>query len=642
MNNRITQPSGMAGSDAWNAVLRDLAGKNNYFFLETNMVIHEERRNYLFLEPEEEVCARAPGEVEAAFARIEAGVRGGLYAAGLFSYELGYCLENIFEPPEPDSFPLLWVGLYKKPAVFDVVAGDWAEGCPPRGIQPVPVDAPVPFFELTEPGLSETYPEYEQKINEVKRRIENGDTYQINHTMRLDFFHRGDPIGLYMRLRERQKVAYSGMWRNGEMSALSLSPELFFRVDGGEIETRPMKGTAPPGDETGGDEAAAFIGGDEKNRAENVMIVDLLRNDLGRIAREGTVSAPRLFEIERYETLRQMTSTVRAQLAPEVGVSDLFKSLFPSGSVTGAPKISSMKIIRSLERRPRRIYTGAIGFMAPQMKSAVFNVAIRTVCMNGARGEMGIGGGITYDSTPESEWGEALLKADFLLSGLNDMPARDFSLIETLLWTPDGGFFLLEQHMERMEGSARRFGIVFDERNARAALDSAASGMSAGAGSLRVRLTLSNAGILSVESAAMPASPDNARRRFTISDRTVISTNLFLRHKTTVRKMYDEELAKHSGAGFFDVVFLNEKGELTEGARTNLAARIGGELFTPPAECGLLEGVFRRSLLEAGKARERILYPRDLEDAQAVYLCNSVRGLFEAGYGRPEFLNRQR
>ncbi len=653
----------------WDKLLDSLAGEDNYFFLETNLSSEADSRNYLFLNPIEEINVRASGEAEAGFARIEEAVEDGLYAAGLFSYELGYSLDEAFEPPPAGRLPLMSVGLYRDPGVYDVRRGAWnrealriaaaANGSLGHGA-----------FSVSEPAISETYPVYERNIGEIKRLIERGDTYQINYTVRLDFFLRGDPLALYIDLRGRQKVAYSGMWRRGDMSVLSFSPELFFRIEGGEIEVRPMKGTAPRGAADAEDaEITRFLESDTKNRAENIMIVDLLRNDLGRVSQKGSVSVPRLFEVEKYETLFQMTSTVKAKLAPDAGIRRIFSSLFPSGSVTGAPKISSMRIIRSLEKRPRGIYTGAIGFIAPQRRKAVFNVSIRTVSVAGGRAEMGIGGGIVYDSTPESEWREALLKAGFLLSGLSDMSPMDFSLIETFLWLPvlcrslkqtesrefggddrnlffnsescprnseDGGLFLEKLHFERLAGSAKHFGFKYDESAAKEAIAAAVADPQHAARPLRVRLLLGRDGGISVTVGDPGALPPDAIPRFTLSDKTVLSSNPFLRHKTTVRNFYDEERAASKKHGFFDVVFMNERGELTEGAITNLFVRIGGALYTPPAECGLLEGVFRRHLLETGEARERVLYPRDLAAADEVFLCNSVRGMLRAEYVMPD------
>ncbi len=594
--------------------------------LETNLDAGGGRRNYLFADPVEEITAADPEEAVRAFKRIEEGVAAGLHAAGFFSYELGYCLEDSLKQLIGGRVGrVIDVGLYEAPLVFDA---DRASG----------LSGACGGFHVSEFTLSETFPAYEKKIAEIKRGIEAGETYQINYTFKVDFQFSGDPAGLYLALREKQPTSYSAILRSGGEWVLSLSPELFFRIEGDRIETRPMKGTVRRGADPEEDSRLAeFLASDEKNRAENLMIVDLIRNDLGRVAVEGSVVAPSLFVVEKYETLYQMTSEVRARLSPGVGVEEIFRSIFPSGSVTGAPKISSMKIIGALENGPRGVYTGAIGFIAPRRERAVFNIAIRTLAVSGGRGEMGVGGGIVYDSQPESEWDEALLKARFLTSCASSTAAAAFSLIETLLWSAGEGFFLLELHLQRMSGSAAGFGISFDANEAVAALASAVEELSPEEGPRRVRLLLGADGRYSAESREF--KPLAGGQRFEVSPKTVLSSGPFLRHKTTVRNFYDREHAAAAARGLFDIVFMNERGEITEGAISNILVLMDGELLTPPVECGLLPGVYRRHLLETGEAMESKLTPADLERAEKIYLCNSVRGMVEvtAGGSRGRF-----
>jgi len=450
----------MNNQNQWNRLVLSLAGRDDYFFLETNLVNDTERYNYLFLEPEEIVTVAAGEDPGPALERIEAAVNDGLYAAGYFSYELGYCLEDRFDAPGQYPLPLLHMGLYRNPYVFDVEAGKWLDGRAPQ----IPDGCSTsPDFAIADPLLNETWPVYKKNIEEVKRRIELGDTYQINYTLRINFTLQGDPLGLYLHLRDKQKVSYSGVLRSGDVSVLTLSPELFFRVKDGAVEVRPMKGTVRRGKDQGEDEQlSSFLNNDVKNRAENVMIVDLLRNDLGRVSVEGSVNVPSLFDVEPYETLYQMTSTVKSELKPDMSLKKLISCIFPSGSVTGAPKISSMQIIRELENSPRGVYTGSVGFIGPHMKNMVFNVAIRTVAAKGAEGEMGIGGGIVYDSEPDSEWKEALLKGNFLLGSLEVIGPTEFSLIETMLHTREQGYFLARLHLERLLFSADHFGFSCD------------------------------------------------------------------------------------------------------------------------------------------------------------------------------------
>jgi para-aminobenzoate synthetase / 4-amino-4-deoxychorismate lyase len=608
----------------WDDLLPSFAGRDDILFLETRLTSDGEHLNYLFLNPTDEIIVRTPEETPDAFDRMERAVRDGLYAAGFFSYELGYCLdEGVFEPPAPQSFPLLHIGLYSDPAVFDTAAGKWVSSRPPENIC-YTGKAAQPIFSISEPVVNETINSYEQKIAEIKRLIERGDTYQINYTVRLNFGFAGNPLGLYLYLREKQKTAYSAFWRAGPRSILSFSPELFFRIADGAIEARPMKGTIGRGVDAEEDlSLAEFLRNDEKNRAENVMIVDLLRNDLGRTAAPRSVSTTRLFNIERYETLHQMTSTVTARLDPGTSPRGLLASLFPCGSVTGAPKISSMKIIRELERGPRGIYTGAIGFIGPAMRRAAFNVSIRTVRIDGGQGELGIGGAIVYDSGAREEWNEALLKGKFFISSFSDVKPSDFSIIETMFWQPEEGFSLIDLHLDRLMRSARRFGFTCDTDAIRDRLDDAVKNDSAPA---RVRLLLSPRGEISVAANVFIPGPADMSLRCAFSSYSVISTNPFLQHKTTLRTFYDSQHAEFARRGFFDVIFTNERGEVTEGTITNVLAKFGNELFTPPLECGLLPGVYRRYLLEAGIVREKTLYPSDLDAAEEILLCNSVRG----------------
>jgi len=389
-----------------------------------------------------------------------------------------------------------------------------------------------------------------------------------------------------------------------------------------QITTRPMKGTWPRGLDSSEDALAALaLHHDEKNRSEHIMIVDLLRNDLGRICSTGTVRADDLFRVERYPTLLQMTSTVSGKLRPSVGWYELFRSLFPSGSITGAPKISTMRIIRSLEAAPRGIYTGSIGFIAPS-GDATFNVAIRTLVVDKNTVTMGVGGGIVYDSDPTAEFAECHLKARFLT---RTQPA--FDLIETLLW--NDGYTLLPLHLDRLQGSCDYFDRRFDAAEIESRLDALAATF-APLSRHRVRLTLDSRGQVALTHS--PLGPNTSECKVMLASERTSSTDVFLRHKTTHRPLYDRLFAEAQQAGFDEVLFCNERGELTEGAISNLFVRIDGRLYTPPLACGVLPGVFRRHLLEAvPSAEERVLTLGDLRAATDIYLCNSVRGLRKAG-----------
>ncbi len=611
----------------WRHAVNSVRNLDDFVLLETGLPTCGERHNFIFTAPEKQFAPRTKHEAETAIDDIGNGVRDGLWAAGFFTYELGYCFEDAFEPPAPQSLPLLRLGLYREPLIFDTESGGLLSG--DISSLPVPRHPAENGFSISEPVLSETRQRYDSNISRIKRLIERGDTYQINHTFRLNFQACGDPVALYMRLRDRQNAAYSGIVRDGDTWILCLSPELFFRISGGRIEVRPMKGTAKRGANAEEDaRLKGFLRSDEKNRAENVMILDLLRNDLGRVGLPCSVRVSRLFDIETYKTLFQMTSTAVADLDPSIGLRDLLSRLFPSGSITGAPKIRSMQIIRELENTPRGVYTGSIGFIAPGMKSSVFNVAIRTVTIRGTDAELGIGGGIVYDSQPQSEWDEALLKAGFLLGCFEENGPRDFALIETIRWTPGEGYFLPDAHLRRLGASAAELGFGFDAEKIMKLLHDTERNFD-DPGGRRVRLLMNRDGAVTLESSGLPSAP-RLPSLTAIAEKAVLSSNPFLRHKTTVRGFYDRQLTEYRSRGFFDVIFTNERGEITEGAISNVIIEKDGKLYTPPLRCGLLNGVMRGHLVERGEAVEKELYPEDLREAGALYLCNSVQGMVKA------------
>jgi para-aminobenzoate synthetase/4-amino-4-deoxychorismate lyase len=378
-----------------------------------------------------------------------------------------------------------------------------------------------------------------------------------------------------------------------------------------------MKGTAARGRTSAEDaEIAERLRNDAKNCSENVMIVDLLRNDLGRLCAFGSVRVEELFATERYPTLWQMTSTVTGELRADVGYYDIFRALFPCGSVTGAPKVRAMQLLGQMENSPRGVYTGAIGFFSREQ--TVFNVAIRTLEVNGGNARMGVGSGIVIDSNAADEYRECLLKAEFLTKR-----EEPFSLIETLKW--DGGFSLLELHLDRLEDSAAYFGFDCDREEVKAALMEAASGFG-DVGARRVRLLLDAKGCVHVEAAAFGAQGESgvvciAAQRTDPRDR-------FLFHKTTRRALYDAALKAATAAGFTDVLFLNQDEQVTEGAISNVFVEKDGRWYTPPIECGVLSGVYRRYLLETRPGiEERVLYLDDVRNADGIYLTNALRGL---------------
>ena len=575
-------------------------------------------RSLLYAEPERVITAYAPEEVDAALDQISAGLAQGLHAAGFFAYELGYCLEPKLSGllPTDRNVPLLWIGLFREPRPLDDAGTRaWLErhGAAER--------AKISGLKLSWPRG-----QYDRAFASVEDYIAAGDVYQINLTMKYHFGFEGDPVALYAALRRKQRVAYSALIRTPELDILSLSPELFFRREGKHISTRPMKGTAPRG-RTPREDARlkTWLAVDEKQRAENLMIVDLLRNDLGRVAKIGSVEVTDLFTVETYRSVHQMTSGITAELRSDMGLKDMLRALFPCGSVTGAPKVRAMEIIAELEGAPRGVYTGAIGHIAPS-GNAQFNVAIRTVVLQGARGEMGIGGGIVADSKVDSEYEECLLKAHFLTKV--DAP---FELIETLRFERGKGFHLLERHLARLQSSAAHFGYPVSREAVLAALDAEAAKIT-GPVAL-VRLLLGEDGAITITSTPIELPTRDTVWRFVISHQRLDEKDPLFYHKTTRRQFFDREMERQKAlTGCDEVVFLNKKGELTEGTRTNLFIELGGRLFTPALASGLLAGTLREELLDLPRAAasEAVLTPQDLLAAERVYLGNSVRGLIRA------------
>lgn len=576
----------------------------------------------LFTEPLEIVSAQEPGEVSAAIEALEAGLKRGLSAAGFFAYELGYVLEPKLRGllPPGRNVPLLWFGLYKAPRKMDEADVEhWLATHTRSG-----------SYQFTSVTTVWDRAQYVERFSAAQEKIRAGDIYQINLTFKARFRLEGSPLTFYQDLRKRQRVAYGAIVDTGEVTVLSASPELFIEQHGRVVSTRPMKGTAPRGGTPEADsEARRVLASDAKQRAENLMIVDLMRNDLGRIAEIGSVEVTDLFTVETFRTLHQMTSGVRAKLNADISLLDLLKAIFPPGSVIGAPKIRAMELISDYETEPRGVYCGAIGHIAPN-GDALFNVAIRSpVIFRDGRGEMGIGSGVVYDSAGTKEYDECLLKMKFLTD-----PPKAFELIETLLHEADSGYWLIEGHLDRLEASAKYFGFEFDRAKVVAALAREVDGR--GGERLRVRLLLAEDGTVVVASTPFPKSATPPIMGFVVSEKRLESTNQFLFHKTTRRELYDAEWQHYAETLKSDeVIYLNERGEVAEGSRTNIFVEKDGMLLTPPLSSGLLPGVLRSSLLKDGRAREAVLTLDDLKQAKAIFLGNSVRGLVEAKPIRP-------
>jgi para-aminobenzoate synthetase/4-amino-4-deoxychorismate lyase len=556
--------------------------------------------------------ARVPSEVDAAFAALDRAGGEGLHAAGYLSYELGYLLEGTLahRMPAQRSVPLLWFGLFRSRQDFDGPEID-------RQLEELSEGrayaSPLAYGETPE--------QHAEKVSRILGYIGAGDVYQVNLTFPAHFRFAGDPLALYRRLRGRMKGGYGGYIFDGNRSLLSFSPELFFRIENGVLTTRPMKGTRPRGsDEREDARLRSDLAASEKDRAENLMIVDLIRNDVGRVAKIGTVKVHGMFGIETYPTVHQMVSTVTAELREDVTPSGVVRALFPCGSVTGAPKIRAMEIIRELEASPRDLYCGAMGYFSPG-GSARFNVSIRTLKIDGNEGVLGIGSGIVSDSDARDEYSECLVKARYYAE---ERPP--ISLIETLGYEPGKGFIRGDLHLERLARSASALGIPFDSVKVTRAMEACAAQQS---GPTRVRLELFEDGTLTTEARNFTHDMPSAWT-YAISEKRLPSCDALARYKTSWRAIYDEEYARlHALTGCDQVIFLNKRGEVAEGNFTNVFLRRGGRLLTPPLTSGVLDGCLRRALIESGECTEAVIRPSDLEEGE-VFLGNSLRGLVPA------------
>jgi para-aminobenzoate synthetase/4-amino-4-deoxychorismate lyase len=552
-------------------------------------------RARLLTRPAEVIETRDPAEVAACLDRLKAARR---HAAGFLAYETGFALEPkltpLATPPDDADPPLLWFGLFERSEEVDAAAllpdphGAWA-------------GRPRPLVARED---------YEAMVARIREHIFAGDLYQANLTFQAEVRTAGDPLAVYAALRARAGAGWGGLVFTGTHWLLSFSPELFFTLEGGRLTTRPMKGTAP----RTADPAA--LRDDPKQRAENLMIVDLLRNDLAHVATPGSVEVPDLFAVETYPTLLQMTSTVTAELAAGLTAADVLRALFPCGSITGAPKIRAMEIIAGLESRRRNAYTGAIGRIGAD-GDAAFNVAIRTLVLRAGESvaRLGLGAGIVADSAPAEEWRECVAKGEFVQTG------RSFDLIETIRFDPEEGMAELERHLARMKSTAEALDFRFDRHHARNELQAATFGLKA---PRKLRLLLSRTGAIAIETRPLAPLPP-APVAVALVPLPVDPADFRLRHKTSDRGFYD---AARRAAGTFEIVFHDEDGFLTEGSFTSLFVERDGLLLTPPLSRGLLPGVLRAQLIEEGRAREAELRLEDL--AGRFYIGNAVRGLIAA------------
>ncbi len=564
--------------------------------------------SYLFQDPVRSLVADDEVSLPALFQELSLALAEGFYVAGLLEYEAGFGFERVRNRPVTDG-RLAWFGVYREPQIADQVA---------------PAAPAAATSLLREPlclAMETSLAEYLRRVAAAKRYIEAGDTYQVNLTTEMQSSYAGSALDLYNALAAQQPAPFSALLHLPEDElVLSFSPELLFAIDTERrITVRPMKGTAPlTGSDAGDIEQRSWLAADEKNRAEHLMIVDLLRSDLGRLCTPGSLRVDPLFAVERYRTLFQMTSTITGALPRRVTLEAVFRALFPSGSMTGAPKPRSMEIIAELEGRRRGVYSGAIGFASPS-GAAVFNVAIRTVVLQHGRLRMGVGGGIVADSVAIDEHAECWLKSQFLVRA-----SPPFELVETLLW--DGRYVRLEMHLDRLERSAEQLNFTYDHGRILEHLQAFADRFTGQHrdGRHRVRMTLPRDG--EVQMSASQVTPWKPRLHVRLSEERTWSRDSFLAHKTTFRRLYDRGLREAEEAGWDETLYANERDELTEGSISSLLILRQGKWITPPLTSGVLPGVARAWLLQHRLVEEQVVATGDLDTIQAMALCNSVRG----------------
>nr|WP_243479061.1 chorismate-binding protein [Orrella daihaiensis] len=576
-----------------------------------------ERRSRLYLDLREQLLIDSPTDLAAALGRMQSALDQGLHAVLLLDYELGVAMQGLPAHTQADK-PTSQILLFESVKCLTADEVDaWLQGQDENS-----------SATLTGLGNNMTETEFAAAVDRIRQHIANGDTYQVNLCFAIHVALYGSPVALYRELRQQQVVPYGaliglsdGRW------ILSRSPELFVRHHDGWIESEPMKGTTAV-------DSSLDLASDPKNRAENVMIVDLLRNDLGRVADRGSVTVPERFIVKQYGNVLQMTSTVRARLRTDVSWLELLEAIFPCGSITGAPKRSTMQIINQIEPSARGIYTGAIGWVAPErpgtLGSFCLSVPIRTLTLSapdhqGRRtGVFGVGAGITWGSDSLSEWAECALKSSFLTRQTTPL-----TLFETMRANRALGVAHLERHLARLQASAKSLGFAFDAQAMKGALQTTCDDLPT-AGDYRIRLDLASDGSLSIKTGRLDPLPTPVK--VMLAPEPTHSNDIFLRHKTSNRARYDDAWRQAEAHGAFDMLFFNERDELTEGGRSNVFIKIDGRWYTPPLAAGVLPGVMRSILLAdpALAACERIITRGELQRAEGVLVCNALRGALTA------------
>lgn len=564
--------------------------------------------SYIFMKPVEIIPVYEKSDLDVSLKLVDKYLNKDLSGYCLIEYEAGYLLEDKLEKFLPENKrKLIQFFFFDKENIKKIKSNRIDFG-----------KMNVDEYSISDFKLNTTQANYIINIKRIKEFISAGDTYQVNYTVKGKFNITGSYSNFFKNLLFNQSAKYSTFINNGDSYIISLSPELFFVTDKKDIITKPMKGTLRRSYEPKSDLLkASELENSVKNRAENVMIVDLLRNDLGKICKYESIRPEDEFLIEKYESLFQMVSTVKGKLKNKIGISDIIKNIFPSGSVTGAPKIRTMEIIKELEEEERGIYTGAIGMI--NKKSSAFNVAIRTIKIDKekGKGEVGLGSGIVWESEPEKEYEETKLKSEFLTS-----PIKSFELIETTL-VENGKIFLFEDHLERLKKSAQYFLFNYDEKNIRKIIDQRLEKHVPKTKS-KLRLTLNKWGKVTFETSSIERLPGLIK--VAVSDKRINSDNTFQYFKTTNRDLYNQESEAYKSKGFFEVIFLNEKEEIAEGSITNIFIKKNSVWLTPHSSCGILAGIYREYFISTNaETEETKLTLNDLLTADELILVNSVR-----------------
>ena len=562
----------------------------------------------LYAAPLATIEAWTVGEVAPALAAVRAGVADGAHAAGYLAYEAGHAFDPRLGPSaRAADGPLLRFGLFDGYSTPDLAT-----------LLPSPDGA---YVGRPRPRIGAAA--YQAAVGVVREQLFAGEFYQANLTFGCDVAVAGGPLALYARLRRSSRAGWGGVMIAEDRAIVSLSPEQFFTISGGVIEARPMKGTAPRRADPGADRAEVLaLAADPKQRAENLMIVDLMRNDLARVAETGSVHVPDLFVVETYPTLHQLTSRITARLREDVDATQVLATIFPCGSVTGAPKVAAIEVLGRLESEPRGAYTGSMGWIDPATSfgpgDAAFNVMIRTFewPRGSSRACLGLGSGLVVDSVARDEWAECLLKGEFVTA-----ERQLFDLIETMRFDPSAGIVELPRHLDRMGASADALDFEFDRHAARNELQAATFRRQERA---MVRLLLSPTGAMAIQVKPLE-DPPKTPVSVALVPLPVDPSDFRLRHKTSDRRFYDR--ARRDG-GAYETIFVDPDGQLTEGSRTSIFVERDGKLLTPPLARGLMPGILREALIDEGRAIEAALTPDDL--AGGFFVGNIVRGLIAA------------